>query len=417
MTKQIFIAACGTRGDVEFTIALAKTLKLAGYDVVLAAEAACGDWIASHGVAHHAAGMRFEELRHELADPSQGFSLRAVTKEFNRQFLGTFASLADASANADLLIYTPLQASVTCLSEARGTPCILASPTPAFPTGDFAVPLLPGYSYGRFLNRLSYRAVDLLTWAGWRSPWNEARQKIFGLEPLGRLHDIRKVNGKPVPVLNAFSEAMLPRPRDWPHHVHITGNWFLDSGHWAPSSELAAFLADGPPPIYVGFGSMPVGYMKERAPVLAEALRRSGQRVVLARGWGLWGDELLASLGSRVHVIDGAPHQHLFPLMAGVVHHGGAGTTAAGFRAGRPALITPVAVDQFLHGTLVAKHGAGPKPLPVKEWSVDILSERLRELTAITSYRERVQEVAARMAQENGPARALEIVERIIGPP
>jgi UDP:flavonoid glycosyltransferase YjiC (YdhE family) len=74
-------------------------------------------------------------------------------------------------------------------------------------------------------------------------------------------------------------------------------------------------------------------------------------------------------------------------------------------------------VDQFLHGTLVAKHGAGPKSLPIKEWSVDILSERLRELTAITSYRERAQEVAARMAQENGPARALEIVESIIGPP
>jgi len=403
MAKRIFIATSGTRGDVEPFIALAKALKLAGYDVVLAAESAFGDWIASHGVTHHAAGIQFAEKTHEFVDVFEANRFRgAALENYKLQLREAFACMAEAGANADILIYSTLLASLSFLCEAHGKPGILANLAPAFPTGDFAVPVLPNYSYGRVLNRLSHRASDFLGWIMFRSLYNDARREILGLRPLGRLHDMRKVNGAPLPVLNAVSEAMVPRPHDWPDYVHMTGNWFLDAGEWTPPPELTAFLADGPPPIYIGFGSMPIGLMKKRAPVLIEALRRSSQRAIFARGWGGWIDELLASLGSQVHLIDGAPHQHLLPLMAGVAHHGGAGTTAAGLRAGRPTLVTPLIVDQFFHGALVARHGAGPKPLPVKQWRVDILAERLRELTATVSYRERAQEIAARMATEDG---------------
>ncbi len=101
--------------------------------------------------------------------------------------------------------------------------------------------------------------------------------------------------------------------------------------------------------------------------------------------------------------------------MAGVVHHGGAGTTAAGFRAGRPALITPLILDQFFNGSLVARHGAGPRPLPVKQWRADVLAERLKELTVVASYKKQAQAIAARMAEENGAARAAEVVRGMIG--
>jgi sterol 3beta-glucosyltransferase len=161
---------------------------------------------------------------------------------------------------------------------------------------------------------------------------------------------------------------------------------------------------------------MPIAHMKKPTPVLLEALRLSGQRAVFARGWGGWGAELTA-LGQSVHVIDDAPHRHLFPLMAGVVHHGGVGTTAAGFRAGRPALITPQITDQFFNGNLVARLGAGPQPLPVKRWRADVLAERLTQLTRVTSYRERAREISARMVQENGVARAVEAVRAVIGAP
>ena len=107
--------------------------------------------------------------------------------------------------------------------------------------------------------------------------------------------------------------------------------------------------------------------------MLLEALRLSGQRAVIAPGWGMWSDAVSASLGACVHVIDAAPHRKLFPLMAGLVHHGGAGTSAAGLLAGKPTLVTPLMMDQWFFANLVDRHGAGPKPLPVKQWRAGIL--------------------------------------------
>jgi sterol 3beta-glucosyltransferase len=213
-----------------------------------------------------------------------------------------------------------MQASITSISEVRGTPAIGAYLAPVYLTGEFATPVQPRYSYGRFLNRLSHRAVDLMMWTMFRSWWNEARRQTLNLKPLGRFHDFRTVNGKPAPLLFAISEAMVPRPRDWPDYAHMTGNWYLDGDDdWTPPPDLGAFLDSGPQPIYIGFGSMPLGHLKKRAPVLLEALRLSGQRAVFARGWGGWGEELTAELGASAHIIDFAPHRHLFPLMAGVV--------------------------------------------------------------------------------------------------
>jgi hypothetical protein len=107
-------------------------------------------------------------------------------------------------------------ASVTFLAEVRGTPAIGVYLAPAFPTGDFAVPMQPRFSYGRFLNRLSHRAVDLILLNMFRPWWNAVRSGFPGLKPFSRFHDIHTINGKPVPHLFAVSEALVPRPRDWP---------------------------------------------------------------------------------------------------------------------------------------------------------------------------------------------------------
>ena len=322
MAKRIFIATSGSRGDVEPFIALGKALQSAGYDVVLSAPPDFGGWITSHGIAHHAAGEPVAVTIHSFAEALERdrFFRSVATAEYKRKFLDLFASIAAASEGADLLIYSMMQASITSISEVRGTRAIGAYLAPVYLTGEFATPVQPRYSYGRFLNRLSHRAVDLMMWTMFRSWWNEARRQTLNLKPLGRFHDFRTVNGKPAPLLFAISEAMVPRPRDWPDYAHMTGNWYLDGDDdWTPPPDLGAFLDSGPQPIYIGFGSMPLGHLKKRAPVLLEALRLSGQRAVFARGWGGWGEELTAELGASAHIIGFAPHRHLFPLMAGVV--------------------------------------------------------------------------------------------------
>ena len=136
-----------------------------------------------------------------------------------------------------------------------------------------------------------------------------------------------------------LSPAVLPTPVDWDKHSVATGYWFLDQSRgWKPLAELWAFLEAGPPPVYVGFGSMPTSDMAQMTHLVLAIRERAGQRGVLAAGWALWPQPtcpkcLLA-------------HDWQFPQMAAVIHHGEAGITAVGLRAGRPTVICSFFGDQ-----------------------------------------------------------------------
>ena len=161
----------------------------------------------------------------------------------------------------------------------------------------------------------------------------------------------------------------MPTPSDWGDWLHSTGYWWLDAPDWSPSHELASFLASGPPPVYVGFGSMPSGSSRTTALVL-DALRADGQRGILSGRW----DELPhRDVGDSVMTVHDVPHSWLFPRMAAVGHHSGAGTTAAALRAGVPPVNMPFMVDQPFGGERVQSLGAGPAPIPLKQLTADRL--------------------------------------------
>jgi sterol 3beta-glucosyltransferase len=420
MAKRIFIGATGSRGDIEPMIALSKALSNGGYDVLLGAPPDYADWIASHGVAFHSVGVSVRGFMDEFAGAIAGntFLRQLADAKYEPVFRLQYEDLLRGSEGADLLIFSAMLSGMTCIAEARNIPAMGALLAPMLTTADFAPPMQGRFSYGGFLNRLSHKGVDLALYTVFRPWWNKMRRQMLGLKPTGRFHNYRSVNGEPAPLLFAFSEASIPRPRDWPDYAIITGNWLLDDGEdWTPPAELAAFLEAGPPPLYIGFGSMPLGRAEGKASALKEALRLTGQRAIIARGWGAWDPDAFASLGAQVHAIYAAPHRKLFPLIAGVVHHGGAGTTAATMRAGRPALVTPLMLDQFFFANLVARHGCGPAPLPVAKWRADILAKRLLELTSVQDYATRAQVLAARMAAEDGLARAVDAVRDLIVSP
>jgi sterol 3beta-glucosyltransferase len=420
MAKRIFIGATGSRGDIEPMLALSKALTKAGYDVLLGAPPDYADWIASHGVAFHPVGEPVRAFMDEFAGAITGnkFLRQLADAKYEPLFRAQYEDLLSGSEGADLLIFSTMLSGMTCFAEARKIPAMGALLAPTFPTADFAVPMQSRFSYGGFLNRLSHKSADLALYTVFRPWWNKMRREMLGLEPTRRFHNFRSVNGKPAPLLFAFSEAMIPRPRDWPDYAVVTGNWLLDDGeNWTPPPEFAAFLEAGPPPIYVGFGSMPLGRAKHAASILNEALRLAEQRAIIARGWGAWDDDAFASLGSQVCLIEAAPHRKLLPLVAGAVHHGGAGTTAACLRAGLPALVTPLMLDQLFFANVVARLGAGPAALPVAKWRADSLAKRLLELTSVPDYARRAQGVAARMAKEDGLVLALDAIESVIGPP
>ena len=219
---------------------------------------------------------------------------------------------------------------------------------------------------------------------------------------------MRCVDRTTVPVLYAFSEHVVPRPFDWPEHAHVTGCWFLDEGDdWQPPEALCQFLNDGPPPAYVGFGSMGGARADARTAAVCRAVSLAEQRAVLVAGWG--GLKSISPT-KNVFALESAPHDWLFPRMSVVVHHGGAGSTMAGLRAGKPTVVCPFLGDQPFWGTTVYRAGLGPKPIPQSALTAEHLAKALREALE-PSLAVRAQAIGERIRAEDGASRAVAIIE------
>jgi sterol 3beta-glucosyltransferase len=198
-------------------------------------------------------------------------------------------------------------------------------------------------------------------------------------------------------------------PPDWDGRSVATGYWFLDRpDDWQPPHELVEFLERDAPPVYVGFGSMPSEDAVVKTRLILEALQLSGQRGVVATGWG----GLSANdLPEYVHALETAPHNWLFPRMAAVVHHGGAGTTAAGLRAGVPTVICPFFGDQPFWGRRVASLGVGPQPIAQKGLSAEKLADALLTVIGNKTMKERAAALGATIRSEDGIGRAVALIE------
>ena len=201
----------------------------------------------------------------------------------------------------------------------------------------------------------------------------------------------------------------MPRPLDWDESIHMTGFW-LDEREkdYQPSPELEAFLAQKPKPIYIGFGSMVSGDMGETLQIVLDAIRLSGVRAVISTGWG----DVALPKQENVFVAEGyVPHDWLFERVSAVVHHGGAGTTAAGLCAGCPTMVIPFGGDQPFWALRVRMMGLGPKPIRRELLTAAKLARALKNLTTVGSYRVAARELGERLRIENGVQNAANIIE------
>jgi hypothetical protein len=197
------------------------------------------------------------------------------------------------------------------------------------------------------------------------------------------------------------SPALIPKPKDWGPHISISGFYFLSlASNYQPDSDLAHFLAAGPPPVYIGFGSIVVEDPNAMTKLIFEAVKKTGQRALVSKGWGgFGGDELGKPDG--VFMLGNCPHDWLFQHVSCVVHHGGAGTTAAGIALGRPTVIVPFFGDQPFWGAMVANAGAGPSPIPYKELTAERLANAILEALK-SEMLERARELGERIREEKG---------------
>ncbi len=425
----VLIVTIGTRGDVQPYVALGEGMSRAGHDVTVCTSLRYKPLIVGRGLGYGAlsddlvALVETPEGRGAIAGAGGAISgvkallgiLRRSIQIQRELFRDGWAAAREA--DPDVIVYHPKMAIALHYAERLGVPAAMASLFPVFlPTRAYPHPGLPKLQLGDRLTAAYNRATHHLVHAIVRAvcrwlfvPWRTAH----GLPPhawgTGVVH---RSDGSRVPILNGWSPHVAPDPPDWPPRgVQTTGYWFLDRpDDWTPPAALTAFLEDGPPPVYVGFGSMAGRHPERTTCIVLEALRRAGMRGILASGWGgLNARHLPAS----VYLCDQVPHDWLFPRVAAVVHHGGAGTTAAGLRAGRPTIVCPFFGDQPFWGRRVHDLGAGPPPIPQKHFTAERLACALRTATERPAIRTRAEEVGEQIRRENGVASAVTFTERL----
>jgi UDP:flavonoid glycosyltransferase YjiC (YdhE family) len=314
------------------------------------------------------------------------------------------------------------------LAEKLGVPCFALSTYPLphcrtrFFPNPLAEPLSPRLEAATRWPLLR-RWAHVQTWRIEEQVW----RGIFEDEVVAWRRDVLGLTGPPavdeaqlrdrVPHLLGYSSSVLPVPSDWPSTLHVTGYWFHDlATSWQPPETLAGFLESGPRPVVIGFGSMVAVDDRETTAIVRKAVRRAGVRAILLSGWGgLDGDAHGETEERDVLAIKDAPHDWLFPRAAGVVHHGGSGTTGAGLRAGVPAFIVPFGYDQFLWGRRLHALGVGPRPVPHSRLTAGELASALRQLVSDSAMAGRARALGERIRGEDGLRAAVDVFEAHMG--
>jgi sterol 3beta-glucosyltransferase len=419
---KITIFAAGSRGDIQPCVVLSRGLQQAGYSVRLAVPEDFAGFIEKQEVGFFP--LRGDVQQIMASDTGRSFmetgganpikSIRAMRTMISPVVMQMVEDAYTACHDADAIICMGvLSAFGHSIAESLGKLIVNIEPTPLLPTKDFPAPSWPiQKDLGGLHNHTSGLAMLQVIWLWYGSFVNDFRKKL-GLLPYS-LTSFRRIL-RSTPMLSAYSPNIIPHPADWPESVHVTGYFFQETPpDWQPSPELMSFLEAGEPPVYVGFGSMAGSNPEQLAGLILEALDRSGQRGLLLTGWGGLHADLVPE---NVFVVDSAPHSWLFPRMAAVVHHGGAGTTAEGLRAGVPAVIVPFVFDQPFWGARVTALGLGPNPIPQKQLTADRLAHAIRVAVTDPGMRQRANALGTAIRAENGVRNAVRIVKRYFGEP
>ncbi|MBD3885225.1 glycosyltransferase family 1 protein [Phormidium tenue FACHB-886] len=417
---RIAIIALGSQGDVQPYIALGKGLKAAGHEVRLLTHENFEGLVTSHGLVFYPMQGNVQELietpeMRELAEKGNFITMTLRTaKETERVAIRWAQAGLEACRGMDLLIagvgglYLAL-----AIAEKLEIPLLQAFVFPFTPTKAFPGILFPQSinQLGGAVNWLSHQALRQIIWQGSRSGDTAARKQVlhlpvspfFGPHPSSYLHRL--------PTIYGFSSSVIAKPSDW-QNTFITGYWFLDAApDWTPPSDLVNFLQAGSPPVYIGFGSMGNRNPEQTADLVLEALEKTGQRAVMLAGWSGMRKE---NLPDNAFLVGAVPHAWLFSQVAAVVHHGGAGTTAAGLRAGVPTVIIPFFGDQGFWGQRVADLGVGTAPIPRQKLTAERLAQAIQMAVSDRSMRQRAASLGEKIRAEDGVTNAVAIIQRFI---
>ena len=410
----ITILCSGSRGDIQPYIALAVELKRLGKQVRIAAGKSFGSFITGCGVEHYPLGMDYQSVE---VDPKLLEAARSSTNPLKMLF--TFNKMKqysrlmvdemyEACLGSEALVYHPGCTVAYFAGEQMGIPSVMASPFPMLKTRE--VPSVIAYGKTRMPVTLSYNMLQGMLWMASRTGVMLYWKEKFGRLPEGFDCPFERVDERH-PSLVSCSNYVFPRPKDWSPHVHQSGYWFMEEqGDYTPSQALSDFLEQGEKPVYFGFGSV-FRPEEQRAFIgyVAEALAQTGKRGILC-GMGN-----IEHLPQNLFAIESAPHTWLFPRCLAVCHHGGAGTTAAGFAAGVPSIIVPFSNDQFAWAHRSYDIGAGAKPVYKKRLSGEALGQAIRYALS-DAVVAKARKLGEQLAGETGAKDCAAVIAALTGP-
>ncbi|KAJ7514186.1 hypothetical protein O6H91_23G032100 [Diphasiastrum complanatum] len=412
---QIVMLIVGTRGDVQPFIAIGKHLQEFGHRVRLATHANFRQFVVDAGLEYYPLGGDPKVLAGYMVR-NKGL-LPTAPSEISISWVQVKAILDSllpactesdgehgAPFRAEAIIANPPAYGQVHVAEALKVPIHIFFTMPWTPTSEFPHPL--SWMWNPAGYRLSYQMVDLLMWLGSRGLINEFRRKKLKLSPvtyLGGGSSLSRYSTLPTGYI--WSSHLVPKPKDWGPLVDVVGFCFLDlASNFKAPIALTNWLQSGTSPIYFGFGSLPLEDPQGMTEIIVEALQQTHQRGIIDKGWGGMGTSALPS--NFVYLIENCPHDWLFPQCVAVVHHGGAGTTAAGLRAACPTTIIPFFGDQLFWSERVHSKGVGPAPIPIGHLSVERLVAAIQFMLE-PEVKRRAHEMAQCIEQENGVSGAV----------
>ncbi|KAM1003641.1 hypothetical protein EV1_003896 [Malus domestica] len=405
---QIVMLIVGTRGDVQPFIAIGKRLQDYGHRVRLATHSNFKEFVLTAGLEFYPLGGDPKVLAGYMVKnkgflPSGPSEIPIQRSQLKDIIYSLFSACKEPDMDsgipfkADAIIANPPAYGHTHVAEALKVPIHVFFTMPWTPTSEFPHPLsrvkqTTGY-------RLSYQIVDSLIWLGIRDMINDVRKKKLKLRPVTYLSGSQGSDSD-VPYGYIWSPHLVPKPKDWGPKIDVVGFCFLDlASNYEPPEALVKWLEAGDKPIYIGFGSLPVQEPQKMTQIIVEALEKTGQRGIINKGWGGLGE--LAEPKDFIYLLDNCPHDWLFLQCKAVVHHGGAGTTAAGLKAACPTTIVPFFGDQPFWGERVHARGVGPAPIAVDQFSLPKLVDAINFMLD-PKVKERAVELAKDMENEDG---------------
>lgn len=408
----ITILCSGSRGDIQPYIALAIQLKKQGLNVRIAAGRSFGEFITGYGVAHIPLSADYHSVNIDpkLLESAQSstnplkmlFTFRKM-KKYSRMMVD---EMYEACMDSDLVVYHPGCTIGYFAAQQMGIPSVLASPFPMLTTSER--PSIIAYGKTKMPILLSYKMLQAMLWMASKTGVIQFWKEKFGKVPENFGCPFERVDEQH-PSIVSCSSHVFPIPKDWNQNVHQSGYWFTEENDdYTPPESLLDFLSKGEKPIYFGFGS--VFDDKDKDLFLNSvkgALEITGKRGIIC-GMGKFND-----LPENMFAIDSIPHTWLFSKCSAVCHHGGAGTTAAGFAAGIPSVIIPFSNDQFAWAHRSYDIGVGAKPIYKKQLSTQRLADAINYALS-DKVVENAKRLGKNIAGENGAKDCADAIARLV---